>query len=182
MNTTKPYSGGIGGPCEVFDPPFSYWCSAHPAGGGGFQYYVPSGMDISGGIFPPGQAPSDWAKKGAGATVQAFRRSHWASWMFDVESVAMPSGNGTETIKFGKGGYQGCRGGPGQDWFVENVLELLDNDNEHYVDLDTTPPTIYYQPNATSGEWLLRAAPCRADGYKWTQPATGRRSHPATWR
>ena len=38
LNDSKPYSGGIGGPCEVFDPPFSYWCSEHPAGGGGFQY------------------------------------------------------------------------------------------------------------------------------------------------
>ena len=35
--------------------------------------------------------------------------------------------------------------------FVENVLELLDNANEHYVDLDVSPPVIYYQPNATTG-------------------------------
>ena len=47
--------------------------------------------------------------------------------------------------------YQGCRGGPGKDWYVENVLELLDSPNEHYVDLATDPPTIYYQPNATMG-------------------------------
>ena len=40
--------------------------------------------------------------------VHAFRRSHWASWMFDVESVA------ADKILFGKGGYQGCRGGPGE--------------------------------------------------------------------
>lgn len=38
--------------CEVFDPPFSYWCSAHPSGGGGFQYYVPSGMDVPAALFP----------------------------------------------------------------------------------------------------------------------------------
>ena len=31
------YSGALGGACHVFDPPFSYWCSEHPAGGGGFQ-------------------------------------------------------------------------------------------------------------------------------------------------
>jgi hypothetical protein len=24
------YVGALGGPCENFDPPFSYWCSAHP--------------------------------------------------------------------------------------------------------------------------------------------------------
>lgn len=29
---------GIGGPCSHFTPSFSYWCSLHPSGGGGFQY------------------------------------------------------------------------------------------------------------------------------------------------
>jgi hypothetical protein len=144
LNSSLPYSGGIGGPCEVFSPPFSYWCSASPHGGGGFQYYVPSGMVVPNGTFPAGCEPTDWAKKGKGATVQAFRRSHWASWMFDVEAV--PAAN---TIHFGEGGFQGCRGGPGQDWFVENVLELLDAPNEHYIDTDTSPPTLYYQPNGT---------------------------------
>ena len=73
--------------------------------------------------------------------------------MFDVASVASypnSSGLSNETIEFGAGGYQGCRGGPGQDWFVENVLELLDNENEHYIDTDTSPPTLYYQPNSTA--------------------------------
>ena len=32
---------------------------------------------------------------------------------------------------------------------MENVLELLDSDTEHYIDTTTTPPTLYYQPNAT---------------------------------
>jgi hypothetical protein len=113
---TKNYSGGINGPCEVFSPPFSYWCSAHPAGGGGFQYYVPSGMALPADTFPSGAGPSEWASHGAGATVHAFRRSHWASWMFDVAAVAGGGGKDGSTIKFGKGGYQGCRGGPGQDW------------------------------------------------------------------
>ena len=106
--------------------------------GGGFQYYVPSGMQLANGTFPTGLEPSAWASKGKGATVRppstpewtivyvqletvpekpdrllsvqvhAFRRSHWASWMFDVESVA------ADKILFGKGGYQGCRGGPGE--------------------------------------------------------------------
>ena len=80
--------------------------------------------------------------------MHAFRRSHWASWMFDVASTTT-SPNGTEQIRFGRGGYQGGRGGPGQDWFVENVLELLDAPNEHYFDADSR--TLYYQPNSTTG-------------------------------
>jgi|EP01047_Picozoa_sp_COSAG01_P027986 hypothetical protein len=98
-------------------------------------------MALANGTFPPSLEPSSWTAGGKGATVHAFRRSHWASWMFDVEGV------GPGTIKFGKGGYQGCRGGPGQDWFVENVLELLDAPNEHYFDAATQ--TLYFQPNAT---------------------------------
>ena len=49
--------------------------------------------------------------------VHAFRRSHWASWMFDVESVA------ADKILFGKGGYQGCRGGPGEPLMPAELLE-----------------------------------------------------------
>eukprot|EP00035_Acanthoeca_spectabilis_P019901 m.430160 g.430160 ORF g.430160 m.430160 type:complete len:990 (+) comp17121_c0_seq1:2833-5802(+) len=145
LTETKNYSGGIGGPCEVFDPPFSYWCSAHPAGGGGFQYYVPSGMQLPDAVFPEGAGTTNWSLGGAGATVHAFRRSHWASWMFDVDGVT------EDTIKFGAGGYQGCRGGPGQDWFVENVIELLDFPGEHYIDTKQDPPMLYYAANTTSG-------------------------------
>ena len=115
------------------------------AGGGGFQYYVPSGMVLPSDTFPAGAAPTDWQAKGKGATVQVFRRSHWASWMFDVESVS------NDQINFGAGGYQGCRGGPGQDWYIENVLELLDAPNEHYIDTSTTPAVLYYQSNSTEG-------------------------------
>ena len=35
----------------------------------------------------------------------------------------------------------------GQDWFVENVLELLDSANEHYIDPESR--TLYFQPNST---------------------------------
>eukprot|EP01045_Picozoa_sp_COSAG04_P053145 COSAG04_NODE_23048_length_345_cov_0.500000_1_plen_45_part_10 len=35
----------------------------------------------------------------------------------------------------------------GPDWFVENVLELLDSANEHYIDTETR--TLYFQPNST---------------------------------
>jgi hypothetical protein len=46
------YSGALGGPCANFDPPFSYWCSEHPAGGGGFQYYVPGGATLAADAVP----------------------------------------------------------------------------------------------------------------------------------
>jgi hypothetical protein len=112
---------------------------------------VPSGMVVPAGTFPRGAAPTDWARRGKGAIVQAFRQNHWASWMFDVEGVAQEAESGDHAIHFGAGGFQGCRGGPGQDWYVENVLELLDAPNEHYVDRETNPPTLYYQGNSSTG-------------------------------
>jgi hypothetical protein len=157
------YTGGIGGPCAVFDPPFSYWCSAHPRGGGGFQYFVPSGLIWPNGALPlNGSSGSTGSNKGGGSIVggstehntkaattgavaHVWRRSHWANWMFEVDDIDAAS----STLKFGKGGFQGCRGGEGSDWYVENVLELLDTANEHYYDADSR--TLYYQPNATTG-------------------------------
>ena len=133
------------------------------------RYYVPSGMVIS--ASDVDVPTSAWTRRGKDATAHVFRRSHWASWMFDVAEAAAAAGsdvgggdalggggavaatttNSTNsTILFGAGGFQGCRGGPGSDWFVENVLELLDSPMEHYVDTATTPPTLYFQPNSTS--------------------------------
>jgi hypothetical protein len=111
-------------------------------------------------------SPSAWKSGGKGATVHAFRRSHWASWMFDVDEVKKESDlaavddysggddvdDAASTILFGKGGYQGCRGGNGSDWFVENVLELLDSPLEHYIDAQAAPPVLYFQPNSTSSQ------------------------------
>ena len=72
------YSGGIGGPCAgQFDPPFSYWCALHPAGGGGFQYYVPSGVDLDAASAPP-----PFATPAANPPVMhVWRAAHWANWM-----------------------------------------------------------------------------------------------------
>jgi len=142
--TFDTYIGGIGGPCSHFTPPFSYWCSLHPSGGGGFQYYVPSGM-----VWTPGSFPDDidFANVSKAeqqrAVFQVWRRSHWANWMFEVDEIDASS----STIKFGRGGFQGSRGGPGSDWYLENMLTLLDAPNEHYYDPDTG--MLYYSPNST---------------------------------
>jgi hypothetical protein len=34
---------GINGLCSVYDPPVSYWCSEHTAGGGAFAFRTPIG-------------------------------------------------------------------------------------------------------------------------------------------
>jgi hypothetical protein len=117
------------------------------------RYFVPGGMTVNNSDVAV--SPSAWKSGGKGATVHAFRRAHWASWMFDVDEVrkdAAGRDDDASTIVFGKGGYQGCRGGNGSDWFVENVLELLDSPLEHYIDAQAAPPVLYFQPNSTSSQ------------------------------
>jgi len=40
------FQAGIGGSCEIYDPPVSYWCSNATQGGGAFQYKVPRGVKL----------------------------------------------------------------------------------------------------------------------------------------
>ena len=128
------YMGGIGGPCERYDPPFSYWCSTSCAGGGAKV------SEIVRGITPPKSAispPGGNADAGLhmpyktmkGAIVNAMHDLRWANWMFEVAEYD-PATNG---ITFGRGGFQESRGtltGRGGDYLIENVLEEFDAPNE----------------------------------------------------
>ena len=138
------YGGGINGPCEVFSPPFSYWCQAHPQGGGGFQYFVPSGFEYPATALPQFNATAKPLSALSGWTVQMWRRSHWANWMFDVDAIDTTS----NTMTLGRGGYQGCRGGNGSDWYVEGDLAFLDAAGEFLWDKPTS--TLYYAFNGTA--------------------------------
>ena len=141
------YSGGIGGPCVNFSPPFSYWCAAHPAGGGGFQYYVPGGMTLAPGALPAFSSPA-----GNPAVLQLWRAAHWANWQLEIAGWV----NDTGVMRFGRGGFQGARGGPGSDFYVENARELLDAPSEYFYDPATG--TLFFFPNGTDA-----AAPPAAD-------------------
>ena len=91
------YSGAIGGPCAVYDPPFSYWCSKNPAGGGGFQYYTPGGVTLVDSGLPSFTSPANNP-----AIFQVWRAAHWANWMFEIAAWDNASG----VMDFGKGGFQ----------------------------------------------------------------------------
>ena len=132
------YGVGIGGPCVIFEPPVSYWCQSNPAGGGGFEYYMPSGVALRNGTL------ANWTKYD-GAVVQAWRAAHWASWMFAVDRFDHAS----QTLTWAKGGFQGARGGPGAEWFVEGVLDELDSPNEWYYDAEKK--LLYFYHNTTTG-------------------------------
>ena len=51
----------------------------------------------------------------------------------------------TNNISFGYGGFQGARGSNnGGDWFVENIMEELDNPGEFFFDKKTSQLYLYH--------------------------------------
>eukprot|EP01063_Lacrimia_lanifica_P013035 TRINITY_DN196_c0_g1_i2.p1 TRINITY_DN196_c0_g1~~TRINITY_DN196_c0_g1_i2.p1 ORF type:complete len:793 (+),score=349.08 TRINITY_DN196_c0_g1_i2:64-2442(+) len=133
------YMVGIGGPCDVYDPPVSYWCAKDTKGGGAFPFRVPRGVrpTAEAGLHMPYAHPED-------ATMFVWRPARWANWMFEVAKV-----NDTNQIWFGKGGFQGARGeNTGGDWFVENVFEELDYPNEFFHDKRASK--LYFYHNASN--------------------------------
>ena len=90
--------------------------------------------------------PNQPYKNATGAIVQTWRPGHWASWMFEVGNYDV----GKSQFTFSKGGFQGARGNDrGDEFYIENVMEELDNPNEWYYDSKTMQLFFYY--NSTSG-------------------------------
>jgi hypothetical protein len=145
------YNGGIGGTCAIYDPPFSYWCSSAPFSkdcGGCLTYNVPGGLDFPADMLQP----YDRDRLVSNGQLVAWRKAHWANWHFAIEDYAIVSDdNATKSsITFGKGGFQGARGGVGSDWYISNVFEELDIQTEFYYDIKAQ--TLFYFGNGTHGE------------------------------
>jgi len=135
------YGGGIGGTCSIYDPPFSYWCQTRFGGGCGgcTTWNIPGGLNYSNSLK---KKYATWQD----AHLVAWRKSHWANWRFELKNY-FPKNT---TIIFGKGGFQGARGGAGSDWYISNVLEELDVATEFYYERKTK--MLYYFANNTQGK------------------------------
>jgi len=132
------YRGGVGGPCSVYDPPFSYWCAQEPQGGGAAQFTLPSGVQYNSADLP--RAPY---KTVDGAVIWAWRPGHWANWAFQLDAQ-LPEGG----FNWSKGGFQGGRGNSrGAEWFIEGVFEELDTALEWYHEVSANE--IYFVTNAS---------------------------------
>jgi hypothetical protein len=138
-NWFQHYMIGIDGLCSVYDPPVGYWCSEHPSGGGAFAFRTPSGVTPKAGALP--NAPY---KDVSQAILNVWRPARWANWMFEIGEYDAAKNNFT----FGYGGFQGARGNDkGGDFFIENVMEELDNPGEFFHDEKTG--TLYLFHNGT---------------------------------
>jgi hypothetical protein len=144
------YQAGLGGICSVpgfgFDETGGgYWCGANTEGGGAFTWRTPYGMLTSNRTLPnlPYADPST-------AIVQAWHPARWASRMYGVGSVAYDASTGVANFSFSKGGYQDARGSDDAgNFYVENVLEELDDVSEWFFDAATQKLYLFF--NATAG-------------------------------
>eukprot|EP00400_MALV-I_sp_L67-5_P000846 gene846-847_t len=122
---------GIGGPCEIFDPPVSYWCSSDIHGGAATSFVLPSGFTFDASLLP--NFPYKESKNVPHFDIWHFGK--WGNWIFTAN--VSENGNHTVDVDFIDGGFQEARGGTyAGDFFVENVYEELDFPGEWFFDVD----------------------------------------------
>ena len=135
------YTVGEGGACDMYEPPYSPWCSSSFYRDRWAEMHTrrPSG-------FRPtaAQLPHLPYKRPVGAVVHTWRPGHWYTWMFEVNG-STADGN----LTFGRGGNQGGEGDDsGAEWWIENVREELDAPNEYFFDRGARE--LFFRPNGTS--------------------------------
>eukprot|EP01084_Bolivina_argentea_P237334 398882_1 len=130
---------GKGGPCANYEPDFGYWCSQHsPRSHRQFisQHKFPTGMRMKyEHIFIPnlqnGKYTNDTLKD---AIIHVWHPKHWFTWMYDIKSFH----NEDKIITFNRGGYQGGEGEYwGGEYYIENVFDELDSENEYFYNKST---------------------------------------------
>eukprot|EP01084_Bolivina_argentea_P066970 122070_1 len=151
-------SDGSPGICESFTPPAGYFCSNKVQGGGyGVSSSVNSLQKVTcvGGALPyaittgftynVSTLPNAPYKDGSDAIIHVWRPGHWATWAFNISEYDAQSRH----FKFDQGGFQGGRGDyRGDEFYVENIFEELDDFNEWFYNRSTK--TLYYRNNVSA--------------------------------
>jgi hypothetical protein len=144
------YQLGVSGPADVFSPPNSFWCTTSPPAGSTF--IVPSGF-----IYDAATWSNRTYSDPSIALVHTFHSMYWGNWIFAVADIAADK----QIVTFSRGGFQEARGtNSGAEWYIENLLEELDDPEEWWV--DTVNGMLYYYPNSTdsmlpdgAGNWFF---------------------------
>ena len=143
--TYTSFNSCTGGAAANFDPPFNAWC----CGGGsgtetGFAMGGPGSNKVPQQLGTPGQA---WTNTDA-AVVHMFHPLKWGGCTYAVGHADTRTGN----VSFSGGGQQNARGCGASTFYVENVLEELDAEQEWFVSRAGTgegeggAATLYYKP------------------------------------
>lgn len=141
------FTMAFGGQCDHFVPAASYFCHPRHQAQGGCEYSLPKNVRFKREVVPG----PEWTD----ASTAYFHSLHWWGWGLWTWSVRSQWRRG---ITFGPGGWQEARGDCGKgggDWWVENVLELLDSPNEFF--LDRKNGYIYYYPPSQETNPLLES-------------------------
>ena len=148
---------GYNGACtNQFSPAAGYFCHPKAQAAGGCPYSVLSGAQISASVTRIGNAQA-WGNSASGSGrnrlfFHAYHPFDWAVWTFEATASSSTPGR----LFFTKGGWQEARGDcelGGGEWFAENALVMLDAPGEYYLDLDSTPPRLWFSPPTTT-PWL----------------------------
>jgi len=123
------YQIGVGGTCHVYTPPAGYWCGNRCFGGAPKPPRCIVRFPL--GVHVDSKLPNAPYENLGSAVVHAWRPGHWASWQFEVDGKK----SNETTFIFERGGFQGGRGEDrGEAFFIENVEEELDAENEFFFD------------------------------------------------
>eukprot|EP00462_Mataza_sp_D1_P009108 CAMPEP_0175150124 /NCGR_PEP_ID=MMETSP0087-20121206/17670_1 /TAXON_ID=136419 /ORGANISM="Unknown Unknown, Strain D1" /LENGTH=775 /DNA_ID=CAMNT_0016435983 /DNA_START=250 /DNA_END=2577 /DNA_ORIENTATION=- len=184
-NTDKIHAGidgahwlyGVGGVCDRYSPPGGYLCSKNASGGGfGWDTMVPgaplfpTGVQFPSSFFTDDKVPppANW-KKPQDAIVHTWTNG-WCTTMWEVTSAgSLGPFSGQEEqseLVFGLGGQQTGRGfhadnksAPiqGEQWRVENVIELLDQAEEFYFSKQDRKLFLFYNGTGSPSQqqWVV---------------------------
>eukprot|EP00041_Stephanoeca_diplocostata_P002685 m.29155 g.29155 ORF g.29155 m.29155 type:complete len:175 (+) comp13685_c0_seq1:224-748(+) len=121
------FTYGVGGPCDRYDPPGGYLCSANASGGGfGWDTMVPGAPLFPTALRVPTSAwtqagvvdPSQWqtsTQTGAKPIIQTWTNG-WCTTFWEVDNITSndndtsASTNAANVMGFGRGGQQTGRG------------------------------------------------------------------------
>lgn len=156
MSAFPTFGVGEGGSVSQFVPPMSIWGQVTPPHGHWCvtvprcqlprpheqwhdrrtarcyccRYHVPHGLSFNETVFPA----QPWTHVER-AVVHAFQGEHWGNWQYQVAGLEQDNPRpGFVNISWVYGGFQEARGDTiGAEYYIENLLELLDSPLEWCV-------------------------------------------------
>mmetsp|Transcript_10171 Transcript_10171/g.19918 ORF Transcript_10171/g.19918 Transcript_10171/m.19918 type:complete len:924 (-) Transcript_10171:152-2923(-) len=145
------YHMGMGGSCENLSPAFGYWCAGRPPRQI-TPHKSPSGLTWDDTVLPHSSSYDDEQIQNRGVVVGWRGNGRWYTWTWQVQSWNYT----TKTCTFDPS-LGGSQGGEGENaaaqWYIENVLAELDEENEWYY--DDASRKLYYVFNSTENSEIL---------------------------